>query len=159
MDACPCQKGLWRRQEGVASAGSREEVGSLAFPLPFSGFPGRNFHGRPQTWVRRSEVSNRLETDGSHHGGEEGTPLGARAGLASAQRATGRYRALLMPLLPKRERGMFAHRGPKSARVEKKHMGSITASTCGLEKSALSPHHPLLPTISEFLFFRSKNME
>lgn len=104
-------------------------------------------------------MSNRLETDCSHHGGEEGTPLRARAGLASAQRATGCYRAVLMPLFPKRERGMFAHRGPKSARVEKKHMESITASTCGLEKSALSPHHPLLPAISDFLFFRSKNME
>lgn len=115
--------------------------------------------GRPQTWVRKSEVSNGLGTGCSHHGGEKGTPLRARAGLASAQRATACHRALFMPLLPKRGRGMFAHRGPKSARVEKKHMESITASTCGLEKSALSPHHPLLPAISEFLFFRSKNME
>lgn len=30
----------------LASAGSREEVGSLAFSLPFSGFPGRNFWGK-----------------------------------------------------------------------------------------------------------------
>lgn len=36
-------------------------------------------------------------------------------------------------------------------------MESITeTSTCGLEKSARRPHHPLLPTISKFLFFRSK---
>lgn len=29
----------------LANAGSREEVGSLAFSLPFLGFPGRNFRG------------------------------------------------------------------------------------------------------------------
>ena len=29
----------------LLNAGSREEVGSLAFSLPFSGFPERNFRG------------------------------------------------------------------------------------------------------------------
>lgn len=29
----------------LANAGGREEVGSLAFSLPFSGFPERNFRG------------------------------------------------------------------------------------------------------------------
>lgn len=114
--------------------------------------------GRPQTWVRRSAGITRLEAGRSHCGGEEGAAEGeGRAGLGAE--ATACRRVLLTSLLPERGRGMFAHRGPKSARVETEHMESITASTCGLEKSALSPHHPLLPAVSEFLFFRSKNME
>lgn len=128
----------------------REEVGSLAFSLPFPGFPWREFlGGRPQTWGRKSAVSTRLETACSHHGGEEGTPPRARPEGRGPPRATG---PCSCRSFPQGDGGMFAHRGPKSARVEKEHMESITASTCGLEKSALSPHHPLLPAISERLF-------
>lgn len=36
-------RGCGDSRKVLANAGSREEVGSLAFSLPFSGFPGRNF--------------------------------------------------------------------------------------------------------------------
>lgn len=105
--------------------------------------------------VRKSKGNNRLvETNCSHDWGEEGSPPRERALMASEAEG---HQALFVCPLPKREYLMSAHTWPTSAWIEKKHMESITeASTCGLEKSALSPHHPLLPTISEFLFFRSK---
>lgn len=105
-------------------------------------------------WLRKCKENGPVGTSCSHHGGEESSPPSGRALVASEAEC---HQALLVPPLPKREYLMLAYSRPKSAWVKKKHMESITAaSTCGLGKVALSPHHLLLPTISEFLFFHSK---
>ena len=43
-----CRQGPRRQQKVLATAGSREEAGPLAFSLPFSGFPERTFRGEGQ---------------------------------------------------------------------------------------------------------------
>lgn len=140
------RSGLRDSGKVLASASSGEEVGSLAFSLPFSGFPERNFRGEG--------LEGRL-------GNLKGTTdwwkqmahtMGARGRAAPAAEADC-HRALAVPPLPQREHFMFARPWPTSARVQKKHMESITeASTCGLEKSALSPNPPFSRQFLNFYF-------
>lgn len=92
----------------LANASSREEVGSLAFSLPFSGFPERNFRGEG--------LECRL---GSLKGTTDWWKLIAHTrevrGRALPATEADCHQALVVPPLPKREYFMFALPWPKSA--------------------------------------------